>query len=105
MKTPTTYTIKPDGTVTTDKLFLTVDEVAQALGMSAKGLRNKIAPASIIKLDPRLKPIRIGGSIRFRVDDILKLTAEGVKPPIDEGGDDGSDGAVSNLQTAAEARQ
>ena len=76
MKTKPTYTIKPDGSIDTDRIWLSVEEVAQLLGISAKVLRNRLAPGSSRALDPRLKYTRFGKLYRFRLDDVLKIAAD-----------------------------
>lgn len=75
MRSKPVYTIKPNGEISTDRLWLTIDEVAQLLGISAKGLRNSLAPGSIRPPDPRLKYTRFGKLYRFRLDDVLKIVA------------------------------
>lgn len=62
---------KPQG-----RWLLAVDEAAQVRGLSPKSLRNRLAPSSAHRLDPRLKPIRVGKAIRIRLDYMLKITAE-----------------------------
>jgi len=76
MKPMPIYTISPNGEISTDRLWLTIDEVAQLLGVSAKGLRNSLAPGSTRPPDPRLRYIRFGKLYRFRLDDVLKIAAD-----------------------------
>lgn len=59
-----------------DRWLLAVDEAAQVRGLSPKSLRIRLTPSSAHRLDPQLKPIRVGKPIRFRLDYMLIITAK-----------------------------
>lgn len=51
-----------------EKRLYSVNEVATMLGLSATSLRNKVAPSAARPFP--IKPIRVGGAVRFDIRDI-----------------------------------
>jgi hypothetical protein len=66
------FRILPDGSVTTNKMVLTVVETARALGYGHGTMRNKLQACPEDPLGCGLSPVRIGKSIRFLVADIVQ---------------------------------
>lgn len=64
-----------------EKRLYTVNEVADMFGLSARSLRNKIAPKASHPFP--IRPIRVGGAVRFDIKDIeaylqAQKNAEGI---------------------------
>lgn len=101
-------TINTDGSMRYDKRLYSVKEVAFMLGLSAASLRNKIAPKALRPFP--IRPIRVGGSVRFDIQDIeaylqLQKKAPGAMPTSNEGGADGGCRAVPDLPGEAGAQE
>jgi predicted DNA-binding transcriptional regulator AlpA len=97
-------TLTEGGELKFERRLFTIAETAVMLGLSAGTIRNRVAP-NATKPFP-IPVIRIGGAIRFDIKDIerfLKLQKDlsGVNPSQYQGGENGGNGSVSDMQGEA----
>lgn len=83
-----------------EKRLIKVDELATMFGLSAKSLRNKLAKNAARPFP--IRPIRVGGAIRFDMKDVeafleLQKSEGGDMPPDQGGDDDGGAGSMPDL--------
>ena len=75
-KIPQIFQLMPDGSITTNRLVMTVYETARALGYGYGTMRNKLLANPDDPIGCGLGPVRLGKSIRFLVADVVQVVQD-----------------------------